>query len=240
MPRPSGRRPDQLRDISFERRFTCHAEGSVLVSFGRTRVICTASVEEGVPRFLRGRGQGWITAEYGMLPRSTGERMGREAARGRQGGRTLEIQRLIGRSLRAAVDLARLGEYTITVDCDVIQADGGTRTAAITGAFVALVDALNALQRDKRIQSDPLRHFIASVSVGVYRGEAVLDLDYAEDASADTDLNVVMTEGGDVIELQGTAEGAPFTRSELGAMLDLAESGIGTLIGLQRAALAEG
>jgi ribonuclease PH len=169
MPRPSGRRPDQLRDISFERRFTCHAEGSVLVSFGRTRVICTASVEEGVPRFLRGRGQGWITAEYGMLPRSTGERMGREAARGRQGGRTLEIQRLIGRSLRAAVDLARLGEYTITVDCDVIQADGGTRTAAITGAFVALVDALNALQRDKRIQSDPLRHFIASVSVGVYR-----------------------------------------------------------------------
>jgi ribonuclease PH len=239
MPRPSGRAVDELRPVSLERHYTCHAEGSVLVSFGATRVLCTASVEEGVPRFLRGEGSGWITAEYGMLPRSTGTRMGREAARGRQGGRTLEIQRLIGRSLRAAVDLKKLGEYTITLDCDVLQADGGTRTASITGAFVALVDAINGLQRAKRIATDPLRHFVASVSVGVYRGEAVLDLDYVEDSSAETDLNVVMTEGGEFIEVQGTAEAAPFRRQELDAMLDLATRGIGSLIAAQRAALAE-
>lgn len=240
MTRPSGRAVDELRPISIERNFTCHAEGSVLVSFGNTRVICTASVDESVPRFLRGQNSGWITAEYGMLPRSTGSRMGREAARGKQGGRTLEIQRLIGRSLRAAVDLSKLGEHTITLDCDVIQADGGTRTASITGAFVALVDAINGLQRDKRINTDPLQHFVASVSVGVYRGEAVLDLDYAEDSTAETDLNVVMTEAGEFIEVQGTAEAAPFRREELDRMLDLADGGIRRLIDCQRAALAEG
>jgi ribonuclease PH len=240
MPRPSGRAANQLRNIAIDRNFTCHAEGSVLVSFGNTKVICTASIEEGVPRFLRGKNSGWITAEYGMLPRSTGSRMGREAARGRQGGRTLEIQRLIGRSLRAAVDLSLLGEHTITLDCDVIQADGGTRTASITGAFVALVDAINRLQRERKIKTDPLRDFVASVSVGVYQGEAVLDLDYLEDSKADTDLNVVMTEKGEFIEVQGTAEAAPFTRSELDQMLDLAAQGITQLIGCQRAALAEG
>lgn len=240
MTRPSGRAVDELRPVSIERNFTCHAEGSVLVSFGNTRVICTASVEESVPRFLRGQNSGWITAEYGMLPRSTGSRMGREASRGKQGGRTLEIQRLIGRSLRAAVDLSRLGEHTITLDCDVIQADGGTRTASITGAFVALVDAINGLQRTKRITADPLQHFIASVSVGVYRGEAVLDLDYAEDSTAETDLNVVMTDAGEFIEVQGTAEAAPFKRDELDRMLDLADGGIRRLIECQRAALAEG
>ncbi len=239
MPRPSGRAADQLRSVSLERHYTCHAEGSVLVSFGATRVLCTASVEEGVPRFLRGSGSGWVTAEYGMLPRSTGTRMGREAARGKQGGRTLEIQRLIGRSLRAAIDLKKLGEYTITLDCDVLQADGGTRTASITGAFVALVDAITGLQRDKKITTDPLQHFVASVSVGVCGGEAVLDLDYAEDSTAETDLNVVMTEAGEFIEVQGTAEAAPFKRGELDAMLDLATAGIGTLIEAQRAALAE-
>ncbi|MEM1189142.1 MAG: ribonuclease PH [Pseudomonadota bacterium] len=239
MPRPSGRTPDQLRDISIERHFTCHAEGSVLISFGATRVLCNASVEEGVPRFLRGSGQGWVTAEYGMLPRSTGSRMGREAARGKQGGRTLEIQRLIGRSLRAAIDLKRLGEYTITLDCDVLQADGGTRTASITGAFVALIDALTTLQRARTINVDPLRHFIASVSVGICEGEAVLDLDYAEDSTAETDLNVVMNEGGEFIEVQGTAEAAPFKRAELDRMLDLASSGISELISCQRRALAE-
>ncbi|MFT7287077.1 MAG: ribonuclease PH [Halieaceae bacterium] len=240
MQRPTGRNPDQLREISIERQFTCHAEGSVLVSFGDTRVICTASVEEGVPRFLRGKGSGWITAEYGMLPRSTGSRMGREAARGKQGGRTQEIQRLIGRSLRAAVDLKQLGEHTITVDCDVIQADGGTRTASITGAFVALVDAINGLQRDKRIRSDPLCFFMASVSVGIYKGMPVLDLDYVEDSNAHTDLNVVMSEDGAFIEVQGTAEGAPFSRGELDSMLELASGGIATLIEYQRAALAQG
>lgn len=240
MPRPSGRAADQLRQVSIERNYTCHAEGSVLVSFGDTKVICTASVEDGVPRFLRGSNSGWITAEYGMLPRSTGSRMGREASRGKQGGRTLEIQRLIGRSLRAAVDLSRLGEFTITLDCDVIQADGGTRTASITGAFVALVDAINGLQRDKRIKADPLRHFVASVSVGIYKGEAVLDLDYAEDSRADTDLNVVMTEDGAFIEVQGTAEAAAFRRDELDSMLSLATGGIETLIEAQRAALAAG
>ena len=240
MPRPSGRAPDELREITIQRHFTRHAEGSVLVGFGDTRVICTASVEAGVPRFMRGEGRGWVTAEYGMLPRSTGSRMGREAARGKQGGRTLEIQRLIGRSLRAAVDLTKLGEHTITLDCDVIQADGGTRTASITGAFVALVDAINGLQRDKRIATDPLRHFVASVSVGIYEGTPVLDLDYPEDSSAETDLNVVMTEAGAFIEVQGTAEAAPFKREELNSMLDLAAAGIGELIDVQRAALAEG
>jgi len=238
MARPSGRTPEQLRAVTLERHYTRHAEGSVLVSFGATRVLCTASVEEGVPRFLRGSGSGWITAEYGMLPRSTNTRMAREAARGRQGGRTLEIQRLIGRSLRSAVDLKRLGEFTITLDCDVLQADGGTRTASITGAFVALVDALNGLQRERRLNTDPLRHFIASVSVGVCRGEAVVDLDYAEDSTAETDLNVVMTEHGDFIEVQGTAEAAPFRRAELDRMLDLAGGAIGELIELQRKALA--
>jgi ribonuclease PH len=238
MQRPSGRQPAQLRDISITRNFTCHAEGSVLVSFGNTRVICTASVEQGVPRFMRGQGRGWVTAEYGMLPRSTGTRMAREASRGKQGGRTVEIQRLIGRSLRAAVDLAKLGEHTITIDCDVIQADGGTRTAAITGACVALVDAINYLQREKRITTDPLLQMIASVSVGVYQGVPVLDLDYPEDSAADTDMNVIMGETGGFIEVQGTAEGAPFAREELDSMLDLAAQGINQLIGSQKAALA--
>ena len=192
MQRPSGRAPAQLRDITIDRHFTRHAEGSVLVSFGHTRVICTASVEQGVPRFMRGQGRGWVTAEYGMLPRSTGSRMAREAARGKQGGRTVEIQRLIGRSLRAAVDLEKLGENTITIDCDVIQADGGTRTAAITGACVALVDALNFLQRKKLLTGDPLLQMVASVSVGIYQGVPVLDLDYPEDSGADTDMNVIM------------------------------------------------
>jgi ribonuclease PH len=239
MQRPSGRAPSQLRDISITRHFTRHAEGSVLVCFGETRVICTASVEEGVPRFLRGTGSGWVTAEYGMLPRSTDSRMGREAARGKQGGRTVEIQRLIGRSLRAAVDLKKLGEHSIVIDCDVIQADGGTRTASITGACVALVDALNTLQRSKRIETDPLLQMIASVSVGVYQGVPVLDLDYPEDSAADTDMNVIMDESGGLIEVQGTAEGASFSRAELNNMLDLATQGIEELIQKQKAALAE-
>ena len=240
MQRPSGRTPEQLRDISITRNFTCHAEGSVLVCFGKTKVICTASVEEGVPRFLRGKGSGWVTAEYGMLPRSTGSRMGREASRGKQGGRTVEIQRLIGRSLRAAVDLKKLGENTINIDCDVIQADGGTRTASITGALVALVDAINYLQRKKIINTDPLLEMIASVSVGIYQGVPVLDLDYPEDSSADTDMNVIMGESGGFIEVQGTAEGATFARDELNAMLDLASTGILELIEKQKAALADG
>lgn len=238
MSRPSGRAPNQLRAISFTRHFTRHAEGSVLVAFGDTRVICTASVSEGVPRFLRGQGRGWLTAEYGMLPRSTGERMGREAARGKQGGRTVEIQRLIGRSLRAAVDLQQLGEHTINIDCDVIQADGGTRTAAISGACVALVDALRFLQRERRIDSDPLRQMIGSVSVGVVDGEPVLDLDYKEDSSADTDMNVIMADSGEFIEVQGTAEGAPFQRAALDSMLDLAAGGIAEICALQQQALA--
>ena len=238
MQRPSGRAPGQLRNISITRDFTCHAEGSVLVEFGSTRVICTASVEKGVPRFMRGEGRGWVTAEYGMLPRSTGTRMGREASRGKQGGRTVEIQRLIGRSLRAALDLGKLGENTITIDCDVIQADGGTRTASITGACVALVDAINFMQREKLIAEDPLLQMIASVSVGVYQGVPVLDLDYPEDSAADTDMNVIMGESGGFIEVQGTAEGAPFARGELDAMLDLAARGIGELIGAQKQALA--
>jgi ribonuclease PH len=237
MSRPSGRSPEQLREISITRQFTRHAEGSVLVAFGDTRVICTASVEAGVPRFLRGKGKGWVTAEYGMLPRSTDSRMGREAARGKQGGRTVEIQRLIGRSLRAAIDFKALGENTITIDCDVIQADGGTRTASITGACVALVDALRYMQRKGMITTDPLRQMIASVSVGVVNGIPVLDLDYPEDSSADTDMNVIMTEAGEFIEVQGTAEGAAFNRSELDALLDLASTGIAELIEIQKAAL---
>jgi len=238
MQRPSGREPAQLRDISITRNFTCHAEGSVLVCFGNTKVICTATAEPGVPRFMRGQGRGWVTAEYGMLPRSTGSRMGREASRGKQGGRTVEIQRLIGRSLRAALDLGKLGENTITIDCDVIQADGGTRTAAITGACVALVDAINHLQREKRISEDPLLNMIASVSVGIYKGVPVLDLDYPEDSAADTDMNVIMAESGDFIEVQGTAEGATFNREELNNLLDLASDGVSQLIGKQREALA--
>jgi ribonuclease PH len=238
MHRPSGRKPSQLREITITRNYTRHAEGSVLIGFGDTKVICTASVEQGVPRFMRGKGRGWVTAEYGMLPRSTGTRMAREASQGKQGGRTVEIQRLIGRSLRSAVDLAKLGEYTINVDCDVIQADGGTRTAAITGACVALVDAINHLQRQKLITQDPLLQMVASVSVGVYQGMPVLDLDYPEDSAADTDMNVVMGESGGFIEVQGTAEGAPFARDQLNLMLDLAAEGISELIAMQKAALA--
>jgi ribonuclease PH len=238
MPRPSGRSAEQLRQISITRNYTRHAEGSVLVCFGHTQVICTASVEKGVPHFMRGEGRGWVTAEYGMLPRSTGTRMGREASRGKQGGRTQEIQRLIGRSLRAALDLTKLGENTITVDCDVIQADGGTRTAAITGACVALVDAINYLQREKLIKDDPLLQMVASVSVGIYQGTAVLDLDYAEDSTADTDMNVVIGESGGFIEVQGTAERTPFARAELNGMLDLAAQGVQELIAQQKAALA--
>ncbi len=237
--RPSGRQPEDLRPIGITRHYTRHAEGSVLVEFGATRVICTASVEPGVPRFLKGSGQGWITAEYGMLPRATGSRNAREAARGKQGGRTLEIQRLIGRSLRAAVDLKRLGDVTDTLDCDVIEADGGTRTASVTGACVALVDALRHLQRKKLLNSDPLRFLVAAVSVGVWRDRALLDLDYAEDSTAETDLNVVMSEQGGLIDLQGTAEGAPFARGQLDAMLGLAERGIARLIERQRQALDE-
>lgn len=237
MTRPSGRHPEQLRPVNITRDFTCHGEGSVLVEFGNTKVICTASVENNVPRFLRGAGQGWVTAEYGMLPRSTNSRMGREAVRGKQSGRTQEIQRLIGRSLRAAVDLKELGENTIHVDCDVIQADGGTRTASITGACVALVDAIRYLQRKKIITGDPLIEMVASVSVGVYQGMPVLDLDYAEDSNADTDMNVVMDANGGFIEIQGTAEAAPFSKDALNEMLQLATKGIAELIALQKTAL---
>ncbi len=237
MNRPSGRKPEQLRDIRITRDFTCHAEGSVLVEFGLTKVICTASVDTSVPRFLKGQGKGWVTAEYGMLPRSTGSRMGREAARGKQGGRTVEIQRLIGRSLRAAVDLEALGENQIVIDCDVIQADGGTRTASITGACVALVDALRYMQREKIIDKDPLKRMIASVSVGMYEGEAVLDLDYPEDSNAETDMNVVMGDDGGIIEIQGTAEQEPFTEKEFTSMFALAKKGIAELNELQVNAL---
>ena len=239
MNRPSGRRPEQLRPVKITRDFTCHAEGSVLVEFGDTKVICTASVESGVPRFLRGKGQGWVTAEYGMLPRSTNSRMGREAARGKQSGRTQEIQRLIGRSLRAAVNLKKLGEHTINIDCDVIQADGGTRTAAITGACVALVDAIRHLQRTKAINGDPLVSMIAAVSVGIYQDTVVLDLDYAEDSRAQTDMNVVMNDSGGFIEVQGTAEGAAFSQEELGEMMRLANNGIADLLRVQGMALAQ-
>jgi len=235
--RPSGRAPDELRSIRFSRRYTKHAEGSVLVEFGDTRVLCNVSIDEKVPHFLKGKGQGWVTAEYGMLPRATGSRMQREAAAGRQGGRTQEIQRLIGRSLRAAIDLKRLGERTLTVDCDVIQADGGTRTASITGACVALHDALGALRARKLLTSDPLRHFVASVSVGIVKGVPVLDLDYAEDSTAETDMNFVMNETGGFIEIQGTAEGETFSAVEMQAMTALAQNGIAELIRRQRAAL---
>ncbi len=239
MTRPSGRRPEQLRPVRIERNYTKHAEGSVLVAFGDTKVICTASVEDRVPPFLRGQGQGWVTAEYGMLPRSTGNRMGREAARGKQGGRTVEIQRLIGRSLRAAVDLDKLGEVTITVDCDVIQADGGTRTASITGACVALADAVAHVRDKRKLKEDPMNQFVASVSVGVYNGEPVLDLDYAEDSNAETDMNVVMNDRGGFIEVQGTAEGVPFSDEQFTAMLDLARRGIADLVRVQKMALAQ-
>ena len=237
--RPSGRQPNDLRNVSITRNYTKHAEGSVLVEFGDTKVLCTASVEEKVPGFLRGKNEGWITAEYGMLPRSTGSRMGREAARGKQGGRTMEIQRLIGRSLRAAVDLTALGERSITIDCDVIQADGGTRTASITGAYVALQDAISYLLKNKKIIKSPLYGQIASVSVGIYQGTPVLDLDYDEDSSAETDMNVVMNDAGAYIELQGTAEGHAFRADELQAMLGLASEGIETLMEKQREALAD-
>ncbi len=235
--RPSGRTADQLRPIKITRNYTKHAEGSVLVEYGDTKVLCTASVDTMVPRFLKGKGQGWITAEYGMLPRSTTDRMAREAARGKQGGRTLEIQRLIGRSLRAAVDLKKLGENTITIDCDVIQADGGTRTASITGGCVALVDALRHLQYRKILRNDPLKQMIASVSVGIYNGVPVLDLDYPEDSNAETDMNVVMNDQGKFIEVQGTAEGDAFDQDEMIAMMALARDGIGQLLDAQKAAL---
>ncbi len=232
--RPSGREADQLRPVEFTRQFTKHAEGSVLVSFGETRVLCTASVEPGVPRFLKGQGKGWLTAEYGMLPRSTHTRSGREAARGKQGGRTVEIQRLIGRSLRAAVDLKRLGENTITLDCDVLQADGGTRTASISGACVALVDAINVMLEKGQVKEDPLLGLVGSVSVGVYQNQPVLDLDYDEDSVADTDMNVVMNQQGGFIEIQGSAEAEPFTREQSVTMLELAEKGIGEIIQKQQ------
>lgn len=236
--RPSGRQADQLRTVSIERGFTRHAEGSVLVSFGDTRVLCTASIENRVPAFLRGKGEGWVTAEYGMLPRSTHTRSDREAARGKQGGRTLEIQRLIGRTLRACIDRNALGERTITLDCDVLQADGGTRTAAITGAYVALVDAVNTLLKRGEIKRNPIFGAVAAISVGVYKGMPVLDLDYAEDSDCDTDMNVVMNDGGGFIELQGTAEGHAFRRDELDALLALAEKGIGELLAAQQQALS--
>jgi len=235
--RPSGRAPGDLRPVRITRGYTKHAEGSVLVEFGDTKVLCNASVEERVPPFLRDRDQGWVTAEYGMLPRATNTRTDREAARGKQSGRTLEIQRLIGRSLRAVTDLVPLGQRTIQVDCDVIQADGGTRTASITGAFVAVHDAVEKLRAAGLVTGAPIRDFVAAVSVGVYRGEPVLDLDYAEDSACDTDMNVVMTGAGGFVELQGTAEGQPFTRAEMNALVGLAEKGIRELIALQRAAL---
>ena len=235
--RPSGRAADELREVNVTRGYTRHAEGSALVEFGATRVLCNATIDDRVPQWLKGRRQGWVTAEYGMLPRSTGRRTPREAARGRQGGRTLEIQRLIGRSLRAVVDMEALGERTIVVDCDVIQADGGTRTAAITGGYVALVDAVARLPARARPRRDPIHGAVAAVSVGIYRGETVLDLDYAEDSEAETDMNVVMNDAGGFIEIQGTAEGHAFRRAELDAMLELAARGIASLIELQRTAL---
>ena len=235
--RPSGRNPNQLRDIKFTRNYTKHAEGSVLVEFGDTKVLCTASVEDRIPRWLKGKGRGWVTAEYGMLPRSTGSRMGREAARGKQGGRTMEIQRLIARSLRAVVNLEALGERNITVDCDVIQADGGTRTASITGGFVALADAMQWLVDEGKLAKNPIIGQVASVSVGIFEGTPVLDLDYDEDSNAETDMNVVMNDAGAFIEVQGTAEGHAFRRDELDAMLALAESGIEELIVHQQDAL---
>ena len=237
-PRPSGRAPDQMRPVRFTRRFAKHAEGSVLVEFGDTQVLCTATIEDMVPQFLRGKGQGWVTAEYGMLPRSTHTRTAREAAKGKQSGRTQEIQRLIGRSLRAVIDLKALGERTITLDCDVLQADGGTRTASITGGYVALADACERLIKRRDMAASPLHGQIAAVSVGICGGAPVLDLDYAEDSQAETDMNVVMNSGGAFVEIQGTAEGHAFRRDELDALLNLAASGIGELFALQLQALA--
>lgn len=237
MTRPSGRQADQLRELRITRQYTCHAEGSVLVEFGNTKVLCTASVDEKVPGFLKGRGQGWVTAEYGMLPRSTHTRTDREAARGKQSGRTQEIQRLIGRSLRAVTDLKALGERQITLDCDVLQADGGTRCASITGACVALHDALSGLVTKGLLPANPLRDFVAAVSVGIVDGIPVLDLDYPEDSACDTDMNVVQTGSGGLVEIQGTAEGAPFSRDELNALLALADLGIRHIIAAQKSAL---
>ena len=236
--RPSQRLADQLRPLKITRAFTCHAEGSVLIEMGHTRVLCTASVEESLPPFLRGKGQGWVTAEYGMLPRSTHTRSAREAAKGKQSGRTQEIQRLIGRSLRAVTDLKALGERQITLDCDVLQADGGTRCAAITGAWVALHDACESLVRSGKLAANPLTAHIAAVSVGIYNGTPVLDLDYPEDSACDTDMNVIMTGSGGLVEVQGTAEGAPFSRNEMNTLLDLAQLGIRQLIAAQEQALA--
>ncbi|GMM67526.1 MAG: ribonuclease PH [Pseudomonadota bacterium] len=236
--RPSGRTASQIRPVTITRQYTCHAEGSVLVEFGNTKVLCNATVEEGVPRFMKGQGKGWITAEYSMLPRATHTRSGREAARGKQGGRTLEIQRLIARSLRAAVDLKLLGENTITLDCDVIQADGGTRTASITGACVALVDALTYMRSKGIIKTNPLKHMIAALSVGIYEGTPIADLEYTEDSEAETDMNIVMTETGKLIEVQGTAEGEPFSFEELDEMLNIAKHGLRELFDIQKAALA--
>ena len=235
--RPSQRQPDELRPLRLTRRFTCHAEGSVLIEMGETRVLCTASVEESVPSFLRGKGSGWVTAEYGMLPRSTHTRSPREAAKGKQSGRTQEIQRLIGRSLRAVVDLQALGERQITLDCDVLQADGGTRCASITGAWVALFDACDGLVRAGKLAANPVRDHVAAVSVGLFKGAPVLDLDYPEDSACDTDMNVVMTGAGGLVEIQGTAEGEPFTRTLMNALVDLAEAGIRRLIAAQETAL---
>ena len=235
--RPSGRAPDELRPVRITRGFTRHAEGSVLVEFGDTRVLVTATVEDGVPGFLRGKGAGWITAEYGMLPRSTHTRSAREAARGKQGGRTLEIQRLIGRSLRAVIDMRALGERTVTLDCDVLQADGGTRTAAITGAYVALADAMNSMVKRRQLAASPLHGQVAAVSVGIVRGQPVIDLDYAEDSNAETDMNVVMNNGGGFVEVQGTAEGHAFRRHELDRLLDLAAQACERLFAVQLDAL---
>ncbi len=236
--RPSNRQANELRQVRLTRNYTRHAEGSVLVEFGDTKVICTATVEENVPPFLKGKGQGWVTAEYGMLPRSTNSRMRREASQGKQSGRTQEIQRLIGRSLRAVVDLEKLGERQILVDCDVIQADGGTRTASITGAFVAISDAINGLIAAGKLTESPLKDHVAAISVGIFENSPVLDLDYPEDSACETDMNVVMTGSGDFVEIQGTAEGVPFSRVEMNQLLDLAEKGIKELIVLQKAALA--
>jgi ribonuclease PH len=236
--RPSQRAYNQLRTVEIIRHYTKHAEGSVMVKFGDTHVLCTASVEEKVPGFLKGKNQGWVTAEYGMLPRSTGSRMDREAAKGKQSGRTQEIQRLIGRSLRAIIDLEKLGERSIHIDCDVIQADGGTRTASITGAYVALHDAISTLLKNGKINQNPLKQGVAAISVGVYKGMSVLDLDYIEDSDCDTDMNVVMTADGGFVEIQGTAEGEPFDRTAMNAMLDLAASGISELLKKQQTALA--
>jgi ribonuclease PH len=235
--RPSQRTPNQLRPYTLTRQFTRHAEGSVLVECGDTKVICTASVVDGVPRFLKGKGQGWLTAEYGMLPRATHDRSDREAARGKQGGRTLEIQRLIGRSLRSAVNLEQLGEFTITLDCDVIQADGGTRCASITGACVALHDAIMWMRKEGRIKTNPFKHWVSAISVGIYEGVPVLDLDYPEDSGCETDMNVVMTETGGFIEVQGTAEGAPFSPEQLHALLELAKQGCRELFDIQKTAV---